>query len=92
MSSPAEIKRRLEQNWIQFLTKNSARLSMDTLDGSSPPSVFVGRYGYPKVRIGPMIPPVHGDTTVYDKAEPSFDMSYPWNVLFGNALAIRLTA
>jgi hypothetical protein len=69
MSSPAEIKRRLEQNWIQFLTKNSARLSMDTLDGSSPPSVFVGRYGYPKVRIGPMIPPVHGDTTVYDKAE-----------------------
>lgn len=69
MSSPAEIKRRLEQNWIQFLAANSARLSMDTLDGSSPPSVFVGRYGYPKVRIGPMIPPVHGDTTVYDKTE-----------------------
>lgn len=69
MSSPVEIKRRLEQNWIQFLMKNSARLSMDTLDGSSPPSVFVGRYGYPKVRVGPMIPPVHGDTTVYDKAE-----------------------
>lgn len=69
MSSPAEIKRRLEQNWIQFLTANSERLSMETLDGSSPPSVFVGRYGYPKVRIGPMIPPVHGDTTVYDKTE-----------------------
>lgn len=69
MSSPAEIKRRLEQNWIQFLTANSALLSMDALDGSSPPSVFVGRYGYPKVRIGPMIPPVHGDTTIYDKTE-----------------------
>jgi hypothetical protein len=69
MSTPAEIKRKLEQNWIQFLTQNSARLSMDTLDGSSPPSVFVGRYGYPKVRVGPMIPPVHGDTTVYDKTE-----------------------
>jgi hypothetical protein len=69
MSTPAEIKRRLEQNWIQFLMQNSARLSMDTLDGSSPPSVFVGRYGYPKVRVGPMIPPVHGDTTVYDKTE-----------------------
>jgi hypothetical protein len=69
VSSPAEIKRRLEQNWIQFLTANSARLSMDTLDGSSPPSVFVGRYGYPKVRVGPMIPPSHGDTTILDKTE-----------------------
>lgn len=69
MSSPAEIKRRLEQNWIQFLTTNSRLLSMDTLDGSSPPSVFVGRYGYPKVRVGPMIPPSHGDTTILDKTE-----------------------
>ncbi|MER3407693.1 MAG: hypothetical protein C4292_02585, partial [Nitrososphaera sp.] len=68
-SSPAEIKRRLEQNWIQYLAANSARLSMDTLDGSSPPSVFVGRYGYPKVRVGPMIPPAHGDTTILDKTE-----------------------
>jgi len=25
--------------------------------GSSPPSVFVGRYGYPKVKVGPMLPP-----------------------------------
>ncbi len=69
MSSPAEIKRKLEQNWIQFLTANSAKLSMDTLEGASPPSVFVGRYGYPKVRLGPMIPPVHGNTTIYDKTE-----------------------
>lgn len=69
MSTPAEIKRRLEQNWIEFLKVNSAKLSMDSLDGASPPSVFVGRYGYPKVRIGPMIPPVHGDTTEYDKSE-----------------------
>lgn len=69
VSSPAEIKRRLEQNWIQFLTANSRLLSMDALDGSSPPSVFVGRYGYPKVRVGPMIPPSHGDTTILDKTE-----------------------
>lgn len=27
--------------------------------GSSPPSLFVGRYGYPKVSIGPMLPPDH---------------------------------
>lgn len=25
--------------------------------GSSPPSVFIGRYGYPKVKVGPMLPP-----------------------------------
>jgi hypothetical protein len=69
VSSPAEIKRRLEQNWIEFLTANSRLFSMDALDGSSPPSVFVGRYGYPKVRVGPMIPPSHGDTTILDKTE-----------------------
>jgi len=26
--------------------------------GSSPPSIFVGRYGYPKVKIGPLLPPM----------------------------------
>ena len=71
MSTPpaADIKLRLEQNWLRYLMANSAKLSMDTLDGSSPPSVFVGRYGYPKVSIGPMIPPAHGDTTVMDRTE-----------------------
>jgi hypothetical protein len=69
LSSPADIKKRLEQNWIQFLKANSAKLALDTIDGSSPPSVFVGRYGYPKVRLGPMIPPLHGDTTILDRTE-----------------------
>jgi len=26
------------------------------LEGSSPPSVFIGRFSYPKVYIGPMLP------------------------------------
>ncbi|RMF91681.1 MAG: hypothetical protein D6733_00535 [Methanobacteriota archaeon] len=39
------------------------------LDGSSPPSVFVGRIGYPKVSVGPLIPPVHGDTSILDTPE-----------------------
>jgi len=69
LSSPADIKKRLEQNWIKFLKANSVKLSLDAIDGSSPPSVFVGRYGYPKVRIGPMIPPLHGDTTILDRSE-----------------------
>lgn len=69
LSSPAEIKKKLEENWIRFIKANSAKLSLGTIDGSSPPSIFVGRYGYPKVRIGPMIPPLHGDTTILDRNE-----------------------
>src|SRR5436309_3359919 len=39
------------------------------LDGASPPGVFVGRFGYPKVFVGPLIPPVHGDTAILDRPE-----------------------
>jgi len=39
------------------------------LEGSSPPSVFVGRIGYPYVYAGPLVPPVLGDTSIYDKPE-----------------------
>jgi hypothetical protein len=39
------------------------------LDGSSPPSVFIGSWNYPKVYAGPMIAPVHGDTRVMDTPE-----------------------
>ena len=39
------------------------------LDGNSPPSVFIGRLGYPKVAVGPMIPPYHGDTSMLDTPE-----------------------
>src|SRR5208282_29610 len=41
----------------------------DKISGSSPPGVFVGRYGYPKVSIGPMVPPEFGDTTILDTPE-----------------------
>ena len=64
-----EIKKRLEDNWIRFLNINSAKLTSLTLAGATPPSVFVGRYGYPKVKVGPMVPPIHGDTTILDKPE-----------------------
>jgi hypothetical protein len=40
-----------------------------TLSGTSPPSVFVGRIGYPYVSVGPLIPPVHGDTAILDTPE-----------------------
>lgn len=37
--------------------------------GSSPPAIFVGRIGYPYVYAGPLIPPVLGDTSVFDTPE-----------------------
>ena len=69
MATANEIKKRLEDNWIEFLNANSAKLASETLAGATPPSVFIGRYGYPKVKVGPMVPPLHGDTTIFDKPE-----------------------
>jgi len=40
-----------------------------TVDGSSPPSVFVGRFGYPYVNIGPLSPNYYGDTSILDSPE-----------------------
>jgi hypothetical protein len=38
--------------------------------GASPPSFFVGESGYPKVSIGPMVPPLASqDTSIYDAEE-----------------------
>ncbi len=39
------------------------------LDGSSPPSVFIGKFGYPKVYAGPMLTTQHGDTSMLDTPE-----------------------
>jgi hypothetical protein len=39
------------------------------LDGSTPPSVFIGSWNYPKVYAGPMIAPLHGDTAIMDMPE-----------------------
>ena len=55
----------------RFFSTSKVRGRIDRLDmdGASPPSVFVGRFGYPKVSIGPMIPPFHGDTSLLDTPE-----------------------
>jgi hypothetical protein len=39
------------------------------MEGSSPPSVFVGSWNYPEVYAGPMIAPMHGDTAIMDQPE-----------------------
>ncbi len=55
----------------RFYSSSRIRQSIDRLqmDGASPPSVFIGRIGYPSVSVGPMIPPVHGDTSLLDTPE-----------------------
>ena len=39
------------------------------LEGSTPPSVFIGSWNYPKVYAGPMIAPLHGNTAIMDLPE-----------------------
>jgi len=36
------------------------------VEGSSPPSVFIGSWNYPRVYAGPLITPIHGDTAILD--------------------------
>jgi hypothetical protein len=43
--------------------------------GVSPPSVFVGRIGYPYVYAGPLVPPLYEDTSLYDLPELWFGKS-----------------
>jgi hypothetical protein len=45
------------------------------IDGSSPPSVFVGRVGYPYVQIGPLSPTFYGNTEILDAPEQWFGKS-----------------
>ena len=52
-----------------FMMKTAPMIDRIDLDGSSPPGVFVGRFGYPKVFVGPLVPPVHGDTQILDAPE-----------------------
>ena len=66
------------------------------LDGASPPSVFVGRAGYPKVYAGPLVPPVTGDTSIYDTPEEWMHLSlqeilrYRFSLVRGKTL-VRVT-
>jgi len=53
----------------QSMAKQGPVMGTNEILGSSPPGVFVGRLGYPKVSIGPMVPPQFGDTTILDTPE-----------------------
>src|SRR6058998_4108443 len=53
----------------EFLGAHHKEFDSKRIAGSSPPGVFVGRFGYPKVFVGPMVPPVSGDTEILDTPE-----------------------
>src|SRR5436305_1652669 len=53
-------------------------LQTKNLFGASPPSAFVGSWGYPKVLVGPLVPPVRDeDTSILDASESwlSYDLA-----------------
>ncbi|MBF4468774.1 MAG: hypothetical protein ISP01_05150 [Methanobrevibacter arboriphilus] len=58
-----------------YLKKLTEKIQMKSvkvgkdLDGSTPPSVFIGRWSYPKVYAGPMMVSETGDTSIMDSPE-----------------------
>jgi len=54
---------------VNSLMRAAPLIGSTDVDGASPPGVFVGRIGYPYVYAGPLIPPVHEDTSLYDTPE-----------------------
>ncbi|MFH1013113.1 MAG: Nre family DNA repair protein [Thermoplasmatota archaeon] len=62
---------------IKYHARDKVKPLIDSLkiEGSSPPSIFIGRVGYPKVSIGPMIPPLMGDTSLIDTPEQWLEKS-----------------
>ena len=69
MSTAEILRKKLQKNWFDFLRLNSTIFSSNIISGASPPSLFVGNYGYPKIRVGPLVPPLHGNTAILDNPE-----------------------
>ncbi len=54
---------------VNYFLKSVPLMQSEEIAGASPPSVFVGRIGYPYVYAGPLVPPVQEDTSLYDLPE-----------------------
>ncbi|MEM3458855.1 MAG: Nre family DNA repair protein [Candidatus Bathyarchaeia archaeon] len=52
-----------------YFLKSIPLMQSEDIAGASPPSVFVGRIGYPYVYAGPLVPPIEEDTSIYDLPE-----------------------
>jgi DNA repair protein NreA len=51
------------------LAAHHPEFDLKSIAGSSPPGVFVGRFGYPNVYVGPMVPSISGNTEILDTPE-----------------------
>ena len=77
----------------QSMAKQGTALATNEILGSSPPGVFVGRLGYPRVSIGPMVPPRFGDTSILDTPEEWLGkpidqiVDYRYSLVRGNSRA-----
>ncbi|MFW9929737.1 MAG: hypothetical protein ACFFD1_10130 [Candidatus Thorarchaeota archaeon] len=58
---------------MQFKTIEK-EINSKEIFGSSPPSVFIGRLGYPNLNVGPLVPPIIGDTSIMDETEQWFNL------------------
>jgi hypothetical protein len=71
---------------VNYYLKSVPLMSKEDIAGYSPPSVFIGRIGYPNVYAGPLVPPVQGDTSLYDLPELWFGKSIDEIVAFRSML------
>lgn len=60
---------------VNYFLRSVPLMGSEDIAGACPPSVFVGRVGYPMVYAGPLVPPVEEDTSVYDLPEYWFGRS-----------------
>ncbi len=58
-----------------YKMKNFYMNDISDISGSSPTDIFIGKYGYPKVSVGPMIPPEFGNTSLLGTPELWGNMS-----------------
>lgn len=71
---------------VNYYLKSVPLMNSEDIAGASPPSVFIGRIGYPMVYAGPLVPPVEEDTSVYDTPEFWFGRSMDEIVSFRSML------
>jgi hypothetical protein len=71
---------------IDYYLKSVPLINSEAIDGASPPSVFVGRIGYPNIYAGPLVPPVKADTSLFDLPEMWFGKSIDEIVAFRSML------
>src|SRR5437899_12941435 len=68
------------------LAAHHPEFDLKSIAGSSPPGVFVGRFGYPNVYVGPMVPAISGNTEIRNTPESWMGKGYDESVDFRYSL------